>query len=84
MKPKKAVDNPQPRPYSDTIPDAQQLEEPLRTIYLAAASGEKLIDTVIAETGLPSGEVLAALTQLEIEGYVTSLPGGRIAPAKKP
>ena len=40
--------------------------------------GERLVDDVIAATALPSGQVLAALTMLEVKGLVKTLPGRRI------
>jgi predicted Rossmann fold nucleotide-binding protein DprA/Smf involved in DNA uptake len=36
------------------------------------------VDDVIAEAGLSAGQVLAALTMLEIKGLITRLPGKRI------
>ena len=38
------------------------------------------MDEVIAETGLSTGKLLAALTMLELKGMITRLPGKRIAP----
>ena len=41
-------------------------------------SGERLVDDVIAETGLTTGKILALLTMLELKGVVKRLPGKRI------
>ena len=40
--------------------------------------GERLVDEVIAGTGLPVGKVLATLTLLEVKGVVRRLPGKRV------
>ena len=40
--------------------------------------GERLVDDVIAETGLTTGKILALLTMLELKGVVKRLPGKRI------
>ena len=42
-------------------------------------TGEQLIDNVIAKTGMSSSDVLAALTMLEVQGYVVTRPGGWVA-----
>ena len=36
------------------------------------------MDDVIAETGLTTGKLLAALTMLELKGIIRRLPGKRI------
>ena len=40
--------------------------------------GMTLVDDLIAESGMPAGAVLAALTMLEVKGYLLRLPGKRI------
>ena len=45
----------------------------------AIGSGERLVDDVIAQAGLPAGKVLAMLTMLEVKGVVRRLPGRHIA-----
>ena len=51
-------------------------EVALEEDFLAAlAGGERLVDDVIAETGLSSGAVLSTLTLLEVKGVVRRLPG---------
>ena len=44
----------------------------------ALRQGERLVDDVIAETGLTTGKLLAALTMLELKGILRRLPGKRI------
>ena len=73
------VDNTQTQPYID-LDKISADQDSVEDLLLAnLESGEKLIDTVIAETGLPSGEVLAALTMLEVTGAVVTRPGGWVA-----
>ncbi len=47
-------------------------------IILQQITGEQLVDTVIAGSGLSTSAAMAALTMLEIKGAVTTLPGGRV------
>ena len=44
----------------------------------ALKNGERLVDDVIAETGLSTGRILAVLTMLELKGVIRRLPGKRI------
>ena len=39
----------------------------------------RLVDEVIAETGLTTGKLLAAMTMLELKGILRRLPGKRVA-----
>ena len=45
---------------------------------LALQDGERLVDDVIAETGLTTGKLLACLTMLELKGIIKRLSGKRI------
>ena len=76
------VDNPMPPLYSDLDNTAADLSDTERAILSAIGAGERLIDTVIAETGLDSSDVLAALTMLEVSGFVTTRPGGWVSSNK--
>lgn len=76
------VDNPMPPLYSDVENNAADLSDTEKAILTAIGHGEQLIDTVIAETGLDSSDVLAALTMLEVSGYVTTRPGGWVQISK--
>ena len=49
-----------------------------KIIVTAMGKEERLVDDVIAKTGLPVGKVLAMLTLLEVKGIVKRLPGKRI------
>ena len=70
------VDNPMQPTYSGLDNTAADLGDTEKAILAAIGTGERLIDTVIAETGLDSSDVLAALTMLEVSGFVTTRPGG--------
>lgn len=68
--------------YSDLDNTAAGLDDTERAILAAIGTDEQLIDTVIAKTGLSSGDVLAALTMLEVQGHVTTRPGGWVQISK--
>lgn len=73
-----AIDNPCPSSYidlQDTLPNLSSVEQ---TIVRAIGETDKLVDDVIAETGLPAAKVLATLTILEVRGVVQRLPGRRV------
>lgn len=76
---KKAVDKPAPPPYSDVDKETAQLTQEEKQLLSHLKGGERLVDDIIAETGLPAGQVLAALTMLEVNGFVTTRPGGWVS-----
>ena len=45
----------------------------------AVKDGQRLVDDVIAETGLTTGKLLATLTMLELKGIIRRHPGKRIS-----
>ena len=75
---KKSIDNQPPEAYSDVNTVRPKLSEQEQQIVDALHSGERLVDDVIAETGLTTGKILALLTMLELKGVVKRLPGKRI------
>jgi DNA processing protein len=75
---KKSIDNQPSDAYSDVNTVLPKLSEQEQQIVDALASGERLVDDVIAETGLTTGKILALLTMLELKGVVKRLPGKRI------
>ena len=75
---KKSIDNGANPPYSDVNKDLSALSPEERAIASALLDGERLVDDVIAEVGLPTAKVLATLTLMEIKGTVKRLPGKRI------
>ena len=72
------VDNDAQPPYIDWNKISASLTAPQRAIVEQLTDGEKLVDDVIAATGLSSGQVLSELTLLELQGVLTRLPGRRI------
>ncbi len=75
---KKTIDNSSKEAYSDVNTAAPKLSEQEQSVVDALRSGERLVDDVIAETGLTTGKLLAMLTMLELKGVVKRLPGKRI------
>ena len=75
---KKSIDNQPSDAYSDVNTAVPKLSEQEQAIVYALRSGERLVDDVIAETGLTTGKILALLTMLELKGVVKRLPGKRI------
>lgn len=76
---KKDVDNGHSGAYIDLKTTLQGLPEQERAIVSCLMEGEKLVDQVIAATGIPSGQFLRQLTMLELKGLVARLPGNRLA-----
>ena len=74
---KKVIDKGTSSSYSDVNNILPNLSADEKTI-VSAITGERLVDDVIAETGLPVGKVLATLTLLEVKGVVKRLPGKRV------
>lgn len=78
-KPKKPIDNGEKPPYSDHCDIWEKLSDTERQLLEPLRSGEKLVDELIAASGLPAGKVLSMLTMLQIRGVVKMLPGKRIS-----
>ena len=72
------IDNRPKQPYSDVIDKLSKLPDTERQIAQLLTT-ERLVDELIAETGLPAAKVGAALTMLEIKGIIKRLPGKRIS-----
>ena len=75
---KKSIDNCPTEAYSDVNAVLPKLSADEQSIVKLLSSGERLVDDVIAETGLTTGKILALLTMLELKGLVRRLPGKRI------
>ena len=75
---KKVIDKADSSLYSDVNDILPKLSEQEQQIVDLLKSGEKLVDDVIAQSGLPAGKVLATLTLLEVKGVVKRLPGKRV------
>lgn len=73
------VDNGEKPPYSDIQDPLEGLTGQERQIAQLLREGDRLVDDVIAASGLGAGAVLSTLTMLEIKGVVKRLPGKRAA-----
>ena len=73
---KKEIDKPRDIVYIDTE-KLEKLPEPQRRILAALTAPDMHADDLIEATGLTAAEALAALTMLEIGGYVTRGAGKR-------
>ena len=76
---KKAIDNQPSTAYSDVNKPKPKLTEEEQKILDALQNGERLVDDVIAQTGLTTGKLLSSLTMLELKGIIRRLPGKRIS-----
>ena len=76
---KKSIDNCPSEAYSDVNTVLPKLSQEEQLIVKQLSSGVRLVDDVIAETGLTTGKILALLTMLELKGIVKRLPGKRIS-----
>jgi len=76
---KKTIDNQPADAYSDVNTAMPKLSEQEQRVVDLLRPGERLVDDVIAETGLTTGKILALLTMLELKGVVKRLPGKRIS-----
>lgn len=75
---KKDIDNGEQPPYIDLNDALAKLSPEEGAIVTALQKGERLVDDVIAETGMTTGKLLALLTMLELKGMIRRLPGKRI------
>lgn len=76
---KEAIDKEPSGDYSDGSVEKLSLSSQEQKIVDALEGGEKLVDDVIAQTGLSTGALLSSLTMLELKGVIRRLPGKRIA-----
>lgn len=76
-KAKKPIDNRQPPGYIDQRQAPPELTEDEKRI-MELLDGERLVDDLVAQLGLPTGKVLSALTMLQIKGLIRQLPGKRV------
>lgn len=72
---KKAIDNGENSPYIDLNKTLPALNPQEQSVVNALAGGQRLVDDVIAETGISAGKMLGLLTMLEIKGVIRRLPG---------
>lgn len=76
---KKVVDKSTSENYSDVNKELSALTPDQQAIVRALQGGERLVDQLIAEVGLPAGKVSTAITMLAIRGIVKKLPGNRVS-----
>ena len=76
---KKGIDKEPSAPYIDLNDTLSKLSPDEQAIVAAIKGGERLVDDVIAETGLTTGKLLACLTMLELKGIVKRHPGKRVS-----
>lgn len=72
---KKGIDNTSSTPYSDVKETDSTLTPDERCILGQLNGGDRLVDDLIADSGLRSGDVLSALTLLEVKGLIARRPG---------
>lgn len=75
---KKSIDKEPVQAYSDVNVNLSRLSGDEKTIVLCLKNGQRLVDDVIAETGMTTGKLLAVLTMLELKGVIKRLPGKQI------
>ena len=76
---KKVIDKELSSPYIDLNDILDKLSAEERAIVEALKGGQRLVDDVIAETGLTTGKILANLTMLELKGIIKRHPGKQIS-----
>lgn len=65
--------------YSEPVSALPELTAEEKCLFDSIPAEGKLLDDLIAASGLKPGQAFAALTVLEIEGLVQRLPGDRVA-----
>lgn len=75
---KKGIDNGAQPPYIDLHKPLPNLNPEEQSILSAIGEGTRLLDDVIADTGLPTHKVLATVTALQIKGVIRKLPGNLV------
>ena len=76
---KKVIDKAASAPYIDVNDTLSKLSDDESRVVNCLKQGERLVDDVIAETGMTTGKLLALLTMLELRGVIRRLPGKRIS-----
>ena len=76
---KKVIDKPKQSSYSDVNKEQPKLSDSEKRIVSAIGNSPRLVDDVIAETGMRAAQLLPLLTMLEVRGVIKRLPGRYIA-----
>lgn len=74
-KEKKEIDKERTALYIDRKRALPKLSDSEQAVVTCLQDGKKLVDDVIAETGLPAGQVLCTLTMLELKQMIVRHPG---------
>lgn len=74
-KKKKVIDKAANEPYIDLTKINSSLSEHERAIVAQLVQGQRLVDDVIADSGIGASLVMASLTMLEVKGIIRRLPG---------
>ena len=74
---KKSIDNGENSAYSVVENKSLSLSQDEKAVLAQLTSAPQEPAELIAQSGLPSGKVLSALTMLAVKGLVTKHPGGR-------
>lgn len=77
-KAKKGIDNGQSSPYSGVEKEQPAFNPEEQRLLEAIGDEKRLIDDVIAQSGLGAGRVLTLLTLLAVKGVVKRLPGNYV------
>ena len=72
----KSTPKPAPKPKQAPAPQPKDLSAEEQQVFSILSQEEQHLDTVALRTGLSASAVLAALTMLEIKGYIITQPGG--------
>ena len=75
--PEKEVDNPAKLEYIDWKNYKNKLTDDQRDILLALEKGPQVADDLVERTQIPARRVLAALTILQVQGFVAEESGKR-------
>lgn len=76
---KKVIDKGESATYIDLNAILPRLSADESAIVTVLKDGERLVDDVIAQTGLTTGKLLASLTMLELKGIIQRHPGKRVS-----
>ena len=79
----KVIDKRETRDYIDVQEILDSLSPDEKAAVMQLTDGEKHIDQLIAASGIPAARITAALTLLQIKGYVREIPGKRFCLAEK-
>ena len=80
--PEPEEERPQKKPIDITLVKDRVNADEYRVLEILTG-GEKQMDLLIAETGLPASRILGAVTLLEVKGFLKRLPGKRFSLAEE-